>query len=138
MPKYIDATVQSTKELSKELSKIYNQYDAIYKAGGRAHSVSVSGKAKGGIAYAKGGIVPTIKLATGAIINQPSRGVPVGGERGPEGVVPLTDSQQMSLLGEAIGKYISIRAEIPVYVGNRQIARELKKINAEDDFAYNR
>lgn len=87
--------------------------------------------------------IPNIpKLAKGGIINMPGRGVPVGsaigGERGQEGVIPLTDSQQMELLGEAIGKYININATIPVYVGNRQITREIRKINAEDDFAYNR
>ena len=81
-------------------------------------------------------------MAKGAIINQPGRGVPVGGgiggERGMEGVLPLTDSQQMALLGESIGKYVNISATIPVYVGNRQIAREIRKINAEDDFAFNK
>lgn len=82
------------------------------------------------------------RLAKGGIINNPGRGVMVGsaiaGESGKEGVIPLTDSQQMALLGEAIGKYININATVPVYVGNRQIARELKKIQAEDDFAFNR
>ena len=72
----------------------------------------------------------------------PSRGVPVGsaivGERGAEGVIPLTDSQQMELLGQAIGKYITVAPTIPVYVGNRLVAREIKKINAEDNFAYNK
>ena len=87
--------------------------------------------------------IPNIrKLAKGGIINMPGKGVPVGsaigGERGQEGVIPLTDSQQMAMLGEAIGKYININATIPVYVGNRQITREIRKINAEDDFAYNR
>lgn len=87
--------------------------------------------------------VPQIpKLAKGGIINMPGRGVPIGGaiagESGREGVIPLTDSQQMALLGEAIGKYININATVPVYVGNRQIAREIKRINAESDFAYNR
>lgn len=81
------------------------------------------------------------RLAKGGIINMPGRGVPVGnaiaGERGHEAVLPLTDSQQMALLGEAIGKYININATIPVYVGNRQIAREIRKIEAENDFAYN-
>lgn len=81
-------------------------------------------------------------FAKGGIINQPGRGIPVGsaigGERGAEGVIPLTDSQQMAMLGEAIGKYININATVPVYVGNRMVARELKRINAEDDFAYNR
>ena len=94
--------------------------------------------------FAKGGIIhhKLPKLAPGGIINMPGRGVPlgsaIGGERGAEGVIPLTDSQQMTLLGEAIGKYININATVPVYVGNRQIAKEIRKINAEDDFAYNR
>ena len=90
------------------------------------------------------GRLPTFKLprlAKGGIINMPGRGVPIGsaigGERGQEGVIPLTDSQQMAMLGEAIGKYINVSATIPVYVGNRQIARELRKINAEDEFAFN-
>lgn len=89
--------------------------------------------------------LPTFKLprlAKGGIVNMPGRGVPVGsaigGERGQEGVIPLTDSQQMALLGEAIGKYININATVPVYVGNRMVAREIKRINAEGDFAYNR
>lgn len=96
-----------------------------------------TGFAKGGIVYNN---IP--KLASGGIINTPGRGVPIvsaiGGERGKEGVIPLTDSQQMALLGEAIGKYITLNANIPVYVGNRQIAKEIRKINAENDFAYNR
>lgn len=81
-------------------------------------------------------------FARGGIINNPGNGVFMGnyvaGERGQEGVIPLTDSQQMALLGEAIGKYININATVPVYVGNRMVARELKRISAEDDFAYNR
>ena len=83
--------------------------------------------------------VPQIpKLAKGGIINQPGRGVALGGENGMEGVIPLTDAQQMELLGEAIGKYISLNATIPIYVGNRQIAREMKRIELESNFAFNR
>lgn len=83
------------------------------------------------------------RLAKGGIINQPGRGVmiggsAIGGEKGIEGVIPLTDSQQMALLGEAIGKFININATIPIQVGNRLVAREIKKIMADDDFAYNR
>lgn len=81
------------------------------------------------------------RLAKGGIINQPGRGVPVGGaiggERGQEGVIPLTDSQQMALLGEAIGKYITINATIPVYAYNRQVDRQMKKIQASKEFAMN-
>lgn len=82
------------------------------------------------------------RLAKGGIINQPGRGVPVGnalaGERGQEGVIPLTDSQQMALLGEAIGKYITINANITNTMNGRVISRELQKINNESDFAFNR
>lgn len=86
--------------------------------------------------------IPRIpKLAKGGIINQPGRGLPVGsaigGERGQEGVIPLTDSQQMQLLGEAIGRYVNLNATIPIYMGSRQIAREIKKINAQNNFATN-
>lgn len=82
------------------------------------------------------------RLAVGGIVNMPSKGVPIGGaiagESGAEGVIPLTNSQAMETLGQAIGKYINISATVPVYVGNKQIAREIKKINAESDFAFNR
>ena len=46
------------------------------------------------------------RIGKGGIINLPNRGVNIGGticgELGAEGVIPLTDSQQMALLGEAI------------------------------------
>lgn len=94
-----------------------------------------------GINIGKLSTIKLPRLAKGGIINMPGRGVPIGsaigGERGQEGVIPLTDSQQMAMLGEMIGRYVNINATIPVYVGNRQIARELRKINAEDDFAFN-
>lgn len=124
-----------------EMTKFNREIKIQFQASGSItwNSFNSSGKmfAKGGMVYHK---LP--KLAPGGIINQPGRGVPIGsaiaGERGQEGVIPLTDSQQMALLGEAIGKYININATVPVYVGNRMVAREIKRINAEDDFAYNR
>ena len=82
-------------------------------------------------------------LASGGIINMPGRGVPltnnvIGGEAGREGIIPLTDAQAMSTLGEAIGKYITINASITNTMNGRVISRELQKINTENDFAYNR
>ena len=80
------------------------------------------------------------KLAKGGIINMPGRGIPLatGGESGREGVIPLTDSQQMALLGEAIGRYITINANITNSMNGRIISRELQRINAENNFAGNR
>jgi hypothetical protein len=85
--------------------------------------------------------IPSIpKLARGGIINMPGRGTPIayGGERGAEGVIPLTDSQQMELLGEAIGRYITINANITNTMNGRIISRELQKIQNENSFAGNR
>lgn len=81
------------------------------------------------------------RLKTGGIINMPNKGTmlgsAIGGESGREGVIPLTDQQAMETLGREIGKWININATIPISVGNRQIAREMRRINAEDSFAYN-
>lgn len=91
---------------------------------------------------AKGAIVTYPKLAVGGIVNRPGRGVPIGGaiagERGAEGVIPLTDSQQMALLGEAIGRYITVNANITNTMNGRVISRELQKVQNESDFAFNR
>lgn len=93
------------------------------------------------------GRLPTFnlpRLAKGTILNAPGRGVPVAGgtalagEAGREAYLPLSDTQLLEELGSTIGKYINLNATIPIYVGNRQIAREIKRINAESDFAFNR
>lgn len=81
------------------------------------------------------------KLATGGIVNMPNRGTLVGGaitgESGREGVIPLTDSQAMETLGEAIGRYITINANITNTMNGRVISRQLQQIQAEQNFAYN-
>ena len=107
-------------------------------------TVSTGTSGGGSRGFAKGGIIhhSLPKLAPGGIINQPGRGVPlgsaIGGERGAEGVIPLTDSQQMALLGEAIGRYITVNANIINTMNGRIISRELQKVQNESDFAYNR
>lgn len=82
------------------------------------------------------------RLAVGGIVNMPSRGVPIGGaiagEAGAEGVIPLTDSQAMETLGQAIGKYVTINANITNTMNGRVISRELQKVNSSSDFAFNR
>lgn len=82
------------------------------------------------------------KLAVGGIVNNPGKGVPIGralaGEVSKEGVIPLTDSQAMEELGRAIGQYITINANITNTMNGRVISRELQKVNANSDFAFNR
>jgi phage-related protein len=82
------------------------------------------------------------KLAVGGIVNMPGKGVPIGGaitgEVSKEGVIPLTDSQAMQELGQTIGKYITINANITNTMNGRVISRELQKINTNNDFAFNR
>lgn len=71
----------------------------------------------------------------------PGRGVPIGGaitgEAGKEGVIPLTNSQAMQELGETIGRYITINANITNSMNGRVISRQLQQIMANQDFAYN-
>ena len=82
------------------------------------------------------------RLAVGGIVNMPNRGTMVGGaiagESGREGVLPLTDQQAMAELGAEIGRNVVVNLTNITKVGNRQIAREIKQINAEQDFAFNR
>jgi hypothetical protein len=83
--------------------------------------------------------VPTIpKLAKGGVINLPGKGVAIGGERGPEGVIPLTDSQMMEQLGEAIGRYITVNLTNNTNLDGRVIARQTSRISSNTDFIRNR
>lgn len=81
------------------------------------------------------------RLKTGGIINMPNKGTmlgsAIGGESGREGVIPLTDQQAMAQLGAEIGRNVVVNLTNITKVGNRQIAREIKQINAEQEFAYN-
>lgn len=90
------------------------------------------------------GTLPTFnlpRLAVGGIVNMPGKGVPIGGaiagEARAEGVIPLTNSQAMETLGQTIGKYITINANITNTMNGRVISRELQKINNNSDFARN-
>ena len=130
--------------LGQRLSKWFGSlWDSIKKAWGDL-TTNINVKSSAGSVVSLGQIkLPSLpKFASGGIINMPGKGVPVGGaiggERGQEGVIPLTDSQQMALLGEAIGKYITINASITNTMNGRVISRELQKIQNRDDFLYNR
>lgn len=118
--------------IEKILNKPINAINGIIKAGNKIPGVNIS--------YLTPVKLP--RLAKGGIINMPGRGVNYGGaniaEQRPEGVIPLSDSQQMSLLGEAIGKYITINANITNTMNGRVISRELRKVQNDSDFAFNK
>lgn len=85
--------------------------------------------------------IPNIpKLARGGIVNNPGQGVMMGsyvaGEKGPEAVLPLNDDT-MDRLGESIARHMVINANIVNEMNGRIISRELKKIESENNFAYN-
>lgn len=86
--------------------------------------------------------IPKIKLAVGGIVNLPGKGVPVGGaiggERGAEGVIPLTNTQMMEQLGQTIGRYITVNNHITTTLNGRVIGRELKRSENESNFAFNK
>lgn len=89
--------------------------------------------------------IPHIEyFAQGGIINAPGKGVPIGsyqnrgGEAGPEGVVPMSNEQQMELLGESIGRHVVINATIVNSMNGRVLSREIRRINTSDDFAFNK
>lgn len=80
------------------------------------------------------------RLAKGGIINNPGSGVPlgIGGEKGAEWVQPLTDEQSLELVADKIGKKITIELTNITEINGRQINRTMKKIDGENNFAYNR
>lgn len=132
----------SLSKTNTALDKTINKVNTLNRALGSGGNLSLGGGgySSGGSRNAKGAVYYPPKLAVGGIINQPGRGVPlaVGGERGAEGVIPLTDAQQMQLLGEAIGRYITINANITNTMNGRVISKELKTIQSEENFAFNR
>lgn len=107
-----------------------------------------TGFANGGVVgFANGGLTGmpkqnVIKMASGSVISQPGRGVPItraiGGEAGHEGILPLTNAQMMSQLGKEIGQNVSIDLTNIFKVDSRQLARIQKIVNAQNDFAFNR
>lgn len=146
--KSIEEADKKLKEMKGQVNDYNKALDNVKKSVTTKFNMDTTGaknsintlfdKLKNGLLTAFGITFPTIKLAKGGIINQPNRGVAIGGEGGPEGVIPLTDSQQMSILGEAIGKYVTINATIPVYAYSRQVDRKVERIRAEDNFAGNK
>lgn len=76
-------------------------------------------------------------LARGGIVNNPGRGVYMGGyvagEKGAEAVLPLTDDTLQRL-----ASMIPITVNLTNTMNGRVISRELQKVNNSNDFAFNK
>ena len=81
--------------------------------------------------------LPRIKLAQGGIVNRPGPGVPVAGEYGKEGIIPLDNNRQMGLLANEIAKRITINLTSILDVDGQELARKTKQIMSDQDFASN-
>lgn len=83
-----------------------------------------------------------IKLAQGGIVNNPGRGVPIGsnviaGEAGPEAVLPL-DSETLGTLGKMIADNMVVNLTTINKMDGRVLSREMQRVNANNDFAFNK
>jgi len=81
------------------------------------------------------------KLASGGIVDIPKTGFNLGnaivGERGREGVLPLTNPDTMTMLGREIAKWIPINLDITNTIDGRVLNKRLEQINANNSFARN-
>lgn len=97
--------------------------------------------ASANVSYKVATSVEPIKMATGGLVNMPNRGVPVtnaiAGEAGAEGIIPLTDQQAMAQLGAEIGRNVLVNLTNITSMNGRIISRELKKVQSEENFAFN-
>lgn len=127
-------SLQKIHDKIKEALKFTLTYQGATGAIGGAGSIKAS---------AKGSIINYPKLASGGIINRPGRGVmlanggTIAGERGREAVIPLTDSGQMELLGQAIARNIIINLNNEVRLDGKQLARYTSKVMSDMQFSSN-
>ena len=80
-------------------------------------------------------------LASGGIVNNPGRGVPISsnviaGEAGPEVVLPLNETT-MTWLARLIADNMSVNLTNINQMNGRQISKEIKRISANENYAFN-
>lgn len=94
------------------------------------------------LSFANLPILKRIGLAKGTILNNPGRGVPIGGaiagEAGREAVLPLSDARLLEELGSTIGRYITINLTNVTELDGTTIARKMKNLTNNDNFLRNR
>ena len=114
-------------DLSSLIDKFANMFNGLNKFFGFKIDVS--------------NIKKKLGLRQGGIINNPGAGVSlstniIGGEAGPEAVLPL-DDRTMDRLGQSIARHMTINATMINQMNGRTLSREVKQIMNENDFANN-
>lgn len=134
----------NTKDFKSEFEKVANSIKSWASGIGGGFSTLwnklTGGGGGGGRGFATGGIGSGLQL--GAIVNNPGKGVPIGGgnyagEKGEEGIIPLTDPTAMSKLGMEIGKWINVNLDITNQIDGRVLNRRLEAIKNESNFTTN-
>lgn len=133
----------NTKPFSNEFEKVAKSIKSWASGIGGGFSVlwdKLIGGGGGGRGFATGGIGTGIGL--GAIVNNPGKGVSIGGgnvagERGREGIIPLTDPRAMAELGQQIGRWVSVNLDITNQIDGRVLNRRLEAIKNESNFTTN-
>lgn len=135
--------IQTTSDTTKADKSMKTFFDKTAKS-----VVKISDATVGIIGGSLGGLISGInsiwnkKLAVGGIVNNPGKGVFLGGaitgESGREGVLPLTNPNTMRELGAEIGKYITINAIIDNYMDGTKFNRATARVKKMDDFINNR
>ena len=81
------------------------------------------------------------RLASGGIVDIPKTGLNIGsaivGEAGAEGVLPLTNAETMTRLGQEIAKWITLNLNITNEIDGRVLNKRLETIRGESNFARN-
>ena len=129
-----DVTVNVTTDTSKAKSKLSKFFTTLGEN-------IVNFMLPGNLPYST--ILSKIHLlAGGGIIDAPGRGVPlasnvIGGEAGAEAVLPLTNPETMTKLGQEIGKWITLNLDITNTIDGRVLNNRLETIKSNDSFMRN-
>ena len=130
-----------TKEKMNQIQKRFNEFATnVSKNPSIANILSQAIKFSTTAFGATGGVLN--KCASGSIINNPGRGVylgnnTIGGEAGKEGLIPLTDPNAMTELGETIGRYITVNLTNITKLDSKTINKENRTISNDMDFIRN-
>jgi septal ring factor EnvC (AmiA/AmiB activator) len=145
-----EADKKPVTELEKKINEVTKSSHTIeIKASTKEANKSIKGWLSGIGSTLFATLFPKLNFATtlakfhkmGGIVNLPGKGVPIthyGGEAGKEGIIPMDEEAQMDLIGQSIAKHIVINLTNITKLDARQIAKETRKVNADNEFATNK